>query len=69
MTGKNSEVIHEELRPVLYRLYAYHVRLKNIIEKIREKNIGRKGQLTEEEKEFLKPIMYGFLEYYRPIED
>lgn len=46
-----------EFRYSLIYLYKYFIKLKGIIFKLREKSRGKKGQLTEEEINFIRPIL------------
>lgn len=41
-------------------LFRYFITLKGIVEKLRSKSIGRKGQITDEEYDFIYPIMMKF---------
>jgi hypothetical protein len=45
-------------------LFRYYITLKDIVEKLRSKSIGRKGQITDEEYNFIHPIiMKSFLQH------
>jgi hypothetical protein len=45
-------------------LFRYFITLKGIVDKLRSKSIGRKGQITDEEYNFIYPIiMKSFLQH------
>lgn len=56
---------NSELKSFLIFLYRYFITLRNIVKKLRKKQRGRFGQLTEEEERFLKPIYENFDKHMR----
>lgn len=53
----SDKEIHEDSIKYLFR---YYITLKGIVDKLRSKNIGRKGQLTDDEYNFIYPIIKSF---------